>query len=631
MPSEPENSKNRDLGGALVKFGDGGDVVSIKPAASSTGRLQMCNVSCVWYQPSKVATLEFTSSHSMQATAQKLGKTRILDRTLTCRTIINKNVKPWQCFVKVGNLDISTTTKDLKWACGQRQPRNVIFGDNSYSSNAEEIGQAIQRLIGNVDAWTVSANTKGPQIKATATFPTAEHATKAIADFNGYKLPQIGGSKIFLSHMVKAKFSILTAMHTAISPELASVQRSLASKNYLEIKSYPSADKSHRFTSLHIISTTAHEVGRAKAAVEKILSGHTARGGKGIIWHEFFLKPEGMTYLNGLGKQHDVFIYRNAKKLILSLYGNDENKAIVESALIKIVGDLATSSFNIDVDSNLKNGVYQAAYRKMIGKLGKTAVRLKVKPNSITITIHGSSQDAIWAEAVLRKESDRACAIGSNTEESLTCAVCWCDVTEAYTTSCGHSYDTECFANQCLSSGDENIPLKCLGSLGKCQAILSFSELETALTRDQLDQLLQRSFTRYIRTHANDYQYCPTADCDQVYKLTRDGNIFTCSTCLTSICTTCGAVSHEGLTCEQHKNAMLGDDAFAEWKEKNDARDCPKCGCTIQKLDGCNHMQCRACGAHICWVCMETFDKGTDTYDHMKDEHGGFYDAGYGD
>lgn len=476
----------------------------------------------------------------------------------------------------------------------------------------------------------MSTSTKSAQSRATATFSTMEQAAKAIAELNDYKLPQLGGSKILLSHVVRAKFSILSSMHTAISSELAGVQQSVQSKGYLEIKSYPSTDKAHRFTTLQIVSNTAQEVARAKAAVEKILKGHTASGPRGIIWDELFLKPEGMSYLTDLGKQHDVFIYRDAKRCILSLYGSEENKKIVELALLKAVDDLAVSTFNIELEDEVPVTLHQAGYRRIVEKLGKSAVRLNVTTRPRTITIHGSAGDVDWAKAVLQHESGQVTDTGTSVRENLTCAVCWCDVTEAYTTTCGHVYDKECFVNQCLSAGDKDIPIRCLGDSGSCQATIPFTELEAALTRDQLDKLLENAFTQHIRTHPAAYQYCPTAACDQVYAVSDDGKVFTCSTCLTAICTKCGAVSHEGLTCDQYKSAILGDDAFAEWKKRNDARDCPKCGCTIQKSEGCNHMECKACRAHLCWVCMKVCKSSADTYHHMSEAHGGCYDQGFG-
>jgi len=45
-------------------------------------------------------------------------------------------------------------------------------------------------------------------------------------------------------------------------------------------------------------------------------------------------------------------------------------------------------------------------------------------------------------------------------------------------------YDGECFVNQYLFADDKDILIKCLSSSGNCQAVISFTELEAALTRD---------------------------------------------------------------------------------------------------------------------------------------------------
>ena len=432
----------RGLGGALVKFGPGGEVLIVKPAAASAARLQICNVSCTWYKPSKFATLEFSSTQSMEEARHVLCNKRLLDRTLECRTAVNKKTKLWECYVKVGNLDLATTHKMLTDGCGHRRPYNVTFGENSYSSSAETIGEAIQRLlssIGTVETWVLTSSTKSAQMKAIATFSTLEQATKAVNELNGHKIPQPGGSELLLSHSIRAKFSILSTMYTAISRELTLIQQRFWLNKYLEIKTYPSTDKAQRFTSVHIISNSAREVGKAKAAVEKLLNGHTARGAKEITWHEFFMKPEGTAYLNDLGKQHNIFIYRNHRKCILSLYGDEENKMIVESALLKTLDDLAGSTFNIDLDENVPEAAYQATYQRIVEKLGKSAARPNFKTCPKSITVHESSRDADWARSILLEQSGHSSALKSKFSKNNTCAICWCDVTEAYTTPCGHT------------------------------------------------------------------------------------------------------------------------------------------------------------------------------------------------
>lgn len=252
-------------------------------------------------------------------------------------------------------------------------------------------------------------------------------------------------------------------------------------------------------------------------------------------------------------------------------------------------------TFKLHLDDQVPLARQLPGYLRICEKLGKSAARLNITSSPRTLTIYGSSNDAEWAKAILLEvyvfktlscpfsivfcvtrviysrsmftiqrltgsgntDSEIINRSGSTTQSELstgdqaTCAVCLCVASEKYTTPCGHRYDRDCFVGQCLAAGDLDFPIKCLGSSGKCQTIIPYYELETHLTRAELDTVLERSFKHYIRTHPQSYQYCPTAGCDQVYRVSEEGQVYTCTTCLTSICTSCGAVSHEGLTCEQ--------------------------------------------------------------------------------
>ncbi len=63
---------------------------------------------------------------------------------------------------------------------------------------------------------------------------------------------------------------------------------------------------------------------------------------------------------------------------------------------------------------------------------------------------------------------------------------------------------------------------------------------------------------------------------------------------------------------------------------------CPRCSTEVCKQistagiinTGCNHLECVACGAHLCAFqdCFSDFDDAVDCYDHMSEVHGGYYD-----
>ncbi|KAI1025242.1 hypothetical protein LB504_010014 [Fusarium proliferatum] len=142
------------------------------------------------------------------------------------------------------------------------------------------------------------------------------------------------------------------------------------------------------------------------------------------------------------------------------------------------------------------------------------------------------------------------------------------------------------------------------------------------------ENILEASFASFIRRHPAEFRYCPTPDCDQVYRVSSPGKLpstFTCARCFTPTYTACHD-SHLGISCAKHKgNGSEDIEELIKAKEDLGAKDCPKCTTAIQKAEGCNHMTCLACGTHICWVCMATFTEDSDCYRHMGQLHGGIY------
>jgi len=174
-------------------------------------------------------------------------------------------------------------------------------------------------------------------------------------------------------------------------------------------------------------------------------------------------------------------------------------------------------------------------------------------------------------------------------------------------------------------------------------------------TNTSLTHRLQSSFHAHIKANTQAFQFCPTPDCPSLYHPTpiNSPSIFTCTSCLTSICTSCNVISwvlpfysrhepsqeshplskrtktlikvlrtqnrrisfrtckltsrflyrHDGITCSdwQEYYADGGTQAFKKYKQEHDVRDCPSCKAGIEKIDGCMHMRCEVCEVHICW------------------------------
>ena len=60
------------------------------------------------------------------------------------------------------------------------------------------------------------------------------------------------------------------------------------------------------------------------------------------------------------------------------------------------------------------------------------------------------------------------------------------------------------------------------------------------------------------------------------------------------------AESYARLPCAQE------DSATSCWIVQY-TKDCPECKTAINKDGGCNHMHCKQCDHHFCWVCLGGF------------------------
>lgn len=212
----------------------------------------------------------------------------------------------------------------------------------------------------------------------------------------------------------------------------------------------------------------------------------------------------------------------------------------------------------------------------------------------------------------------------TNIPNNEDCAVCWNEAENPVKTGCHHVYCLDCFENLCMSATTQSTASKicCVRESGTCGKALSLPELQEHLSSTAFEELLEQSFSSYIRLNPQLLKYCPSVDCGYVYRISDTPKMRTCPNCLVAVCTACQA-QHGSMTCADYKDLSTGGlEAFERLKKERGIKDCPKCKTPLEKIDGCDHMICR-CGAHICWVCLRVFESSKPCYEHMNKEHNG--------
>ena len=219
-------------------------------------------------------------------------------------------------------------------------------------------------------------------------------------------------------------------------------------------------------------------------------------------------------------------------------------------------------------------------------------------------------------------------SIRPDDESTASCPICLDDFSDGDAQGqklvCGHVYCTECLHQFLVTAPERNkFPLVCIGNEDRCRTSIPIPTIQSLLSPLEFDSLVDKVLNAYIGQHAEQYKYCPTPTCSQLYRTSKDPSVSTCPSCTLSLCTACHYPDHPDLTCDQRRaqNPVEHDVLNGQWATSHGAKKCPVCQIYIQKTEGCNHVKCR-CGAHMCWLCERSFGTGNETYRHLRNDHG---------
>jgi hypothetical protein len=366
-------------------------------------------------------------------------------------------------------------------------------------------------------------------------------------------------------------------------------------------------------------------VGSLKVRVETLVAGERLDA---TCWHRSFNSPKGQAFLAKVHSHTGVYVRVDWRILALKMHGDGDAKEMARQMIVDEVDRLALLEWTVllkrvSVGFFVRKGL--AALKEI---LGEDSVTLDLISRPCKLTIKGGEEARHTLNRLMDQsleELDFDQPLG--TEVNNMCPICYDDVSHPVLLGCGHMYCTACIRHYLTSASDtKGFPLVCIGDEDKCRVSIPIPIIQKFLLPQQFNQLINVAFTTYLDCHPQEFRYCPTPDCDQIYRCNVD-TALKCPSCFAAVCSACHEEAHDGMTCAERKlhNDPAEQDRMNEtWALTSGAKKCPSCQVWIEKTEGCNHMTCR-CGAHICWKCMGVFPR-EDIYKHLRDMHGGIFE-----
>ncbi|KAM0800366.1 hypothetical protein BDR22DRAFT_889416 [Usnea florida] len=254
-------------------------------------------------------------------------------------------------------------------------------------------------------------------------------------------------------------------------------------------------------------------------------------------------------------------------------------------------------------------------------KFPQTLITVEIVAVDISFEVRAKSlytisvPDTMSVRRQLLKDRLARLRIDRSTPPISECAVCFTETDDPFHTACGHLYCRTCITTQCNSITHKvDIPLRCLGDMGKCQRIFLLPELKSVLQQQQqqpataadeeerksaFTSLLTTAYTIHLRAIGT-IQECPASTCRHLYRTSTSGLVLPCFNCGLPVCTTCQAPSHAGVTCAVYQKgatkAGLGEGVLCGGR----IRKCPGCRNLVEKKGGCERVVC-FCGVVWYW------------------------------
>ncbi|KAF2021037.1 hypothetical protein BU24DRAFT_469808 [Aaosphaeria arxii CBS 175.79] len=616
-----------------------GSTLSAVPVAIDTRRTNCRKVHISWHKATRSVWLNFGNGEIAARVGRKFneGRYKCLDQLVKSSTRRSSQGRgyshnPVAWTVTLSDVFGDATTKDVESAIISQhdKPRHVEMGSISYRASDGEVSVEVRSQLeehGPLESFHLASSSKGKRVKATAWFQDEADARSACS-LNNAPLDILRKGKLTVTPIQTAKVKVVTKVYFALKSRIDEESKTWKER-HLAFHVYH--DSAKRFTTLKIEGDNPKDVANTRKILDRIVSGAVLMDGENVVWSSA-LSSNGSTYENvkSIEKELNIALIRDKPKRQVRFYGSPEKFEQAVCRISDMLKDEPSMSYEVDLKPHQFAWAIHSGFKSIEQALGKNVAVFNVVLRRIAI--NGTQQQYETALSIMhdkRPLSTRPPSDAPSKPEG-DCPICFCEAESPIQTSCKHTYCLECFEECCksaASTSNHDFAIRCQGDEGTCPTVFPLRELKDHLSSSVFETVLECSFKGYIQRHPDAFHYCSTPDCGYIYRCTAPGSkpppAYTCPNCFEPLCTSCHA-RHGDYTCAEYKDMQSGGyEALEKLKRELNIKDCPKCTTPMEKTEGCNHMTCGGCRAHICWVCMAVFETSGDCYGHMNRKHGG--------
>ena len=464
--------------------------------------------------------------------------------------------------------------------------------------------------------------------------PNEGHAT-----LTALQKEHIQGKSLAVTPKLSSSFRCSPAIYAVIKTPLDVIKQQLQD-SYKSIKITDTKRDKREYVIFEIHANNVSAFIAAKHALNGLLHPEVVQN-LDPRFHEYMQTLACEVELKRIESATSTYVYRDLRDMSIKMY---RAEAAVTRAKVELNKCLDFLKENVKCfDIQLKGpGIPPGLMKHFVSLFGhdlkglvddaKGITAARINPRKHMLTLFASEeghQSVVQIISTFVANADPQMLANVLQESVVECCICLTEIEDLKCTFrpeyCGHPYCLDCVQIQ-VAPSTVKFPILCEAE--GCSQPFVWKDFETLFQRTSFNhrELANASLKCYVGANQKVVRNCPTPDCSSIYRVSGDGKCFLCSECNASTCTKCHEPYHDGVTCEMYQGGKKADKEFEEWMKCDPAtrKRCPQCTAPIEKTEGCSHVYCMKCHAHVCWVCRKHFNSSQTCYAHLGSEHGGF-------
>lgn len=513
--------------------------------------LEANSIKITWLTPTRFAWVYYPTITAAKEAAARLEGQIFCGRQVTAAFVRPRARQTESFTVKITNLPRDTSFDSLRTFCNGCSL--LTLGEPTYNDDPVDKIRDLVANLGCLDSF-LSLPLDYTKKKQTA-FARISNNLYKVRQLDNVSQPFLGERPLAFQSVYHVSFKLSDRRFQTIRSDFERLREE--QRNHCSFHLYDTGNP----IVIHMFSDEPEPrfFGIANKELQSILHGEILQMEGKVIWDEYFDLTSSTKVIDKINADKAFFIKVDNRSKILRVVGNTTGQCRARTAISRLLKVVSEQRYVLPLHSiHSVRRLLDGGFKDLHDQLGGHKVTLDLTVPQIVARGDAEVLRAVQSvletgQSLTEDEPDIVALAG-------LCSLCHRTPSTSRSLPCHHTYCSTCLRQLLMASlGPRFIPPQCIATISEskndseahiqCTGYIPYSMIRELLSTAEETSFLRSSFLTYVYNHLDEYFFCPSPNCETVYRRGRRGALYRCPSCSMEVCSSCGVECHLGLPC----------------------------------------------------------------------------------